>query len=105
MSGRVDTAQVFEPTKARQRAVAAELLPEHIVSRPKRGFTPPVRKWAKAIWQVNEVVLTGDATIAYGNVNADAVAQVLARPIARFGRVDQMALRLMTLELWVRSLL
>jgi asparagine synthase (glutamine-hydrolysing) len=104
MSGRLDKTQVFEPTKTRQRAVAAELLPPHIVNRPKRGFTPPVRKWARAIWMANPEALEGSASIGHSSLDSSATREILSRPIDRIGRVDQMALRLLTLELWVRSI-
>ena len=104
MSGRLDTTQVFEPTKTRQRAVAAELLPQHVVDRPKRGFTPPVRKWARAIWAANPEALSGQLIETHGSVNPSTMRAALKNPVDRMGRVDQMALRLMTLELWLRSL-
>lgn len=103
MSGRLDTAQVFEPTKTRQRAVAAALLPDHIMSRPKRGFTPPVRKWAQAIWATHRAQLTGEALAAVSCMPEDRLATHLARPVLRTGAVDQIALRLATLELWLQS--
>lgn len=104
MSGRVGLNQVDEPTKFRQRAVAKELLPEHVLNRPKRGFTPPVRKWARAIWREHRPALQIEAIAAHSSLNADAARSAVRRPVDRLGRVDQMALRLMTLELWLRSL-
>lgn len=103
MSGRIDTAQVFEPTKSRQRAVAAALLPEHVTARKKRGFTPPVRKWANAIWDANREQLTGEASAAASSMQWEVLAAHLERPVLRTGAIDQVALRIATLELWLRS--
>lgn len=103
MSGRADTLQVFEPTKLRQRAVAELLLPPSVVNRPKRGFTPPVRKWLHAIWAANNLALTAPETTARSHVEPLAVQAHLRRPVMRDGRVNQMGLRLMTLELWLQS--
>jgi len=103
MSERVDTLQVFEPTKLRQRAVAELLLPPSVVNRPKRGFTPPVRKWLHAIWAANTFALSASETIARSYAEPVAVQKQLRRPVKRDGRVNQIGLRLMTLELWLQS--
>jgi len=103
MGGRIDTRQVFEPTKLRQRAVAELLLPPSVVDRPKRGFTPPVRKWIKAIWSANRLSLSAQETIQSSDAKPLAVQTQLRRPIMRDGRVNQVGLRLMTLELWLQS--
>lgn len=104
MNGRVDTLQVFEPTKLRQRAVAELLLPSRVVNRPKRGFTPPVRKWLRAIWSANTLALSAPETIARSRVEPLAVRAQLRHPVMRDGRVNQIGLRLMTLELWLQSI-
>lgn len=103
MSGRMNTLQVFQPAKAQQRAVAKALLPEHVLKRPKRGFTPPVRSWVRAIWRENEQVLTGEASVAVSSLKESQVRRRMKRPISVGGAVDQVALRLATLELWLRG--
>ena len=103
MSGRIDALQVFEPTKLRQRAVAELLLPTSIVNRPKRGFTPPVRKWLHAIWTTNTPALSAPETIARSHVEPLALQKQLRRPVQKDGRVNQVGMRLMTLELWLQS--
>ena len=103
MSGRLKGSDLFAPTKATQRAVAAELLPAHILQRPKRGFTPPVRKWVRAIWDHNTAALDASVMAELSGVDQGAAQRILRSPLNRLGRVNQMSLRLMTLELWLRS--
>ena len=104
MSGRLDESQVFEPTKSRQRAVAARVLPKYVVDREKRGFTPPVRNWARAIWSHNAPALDAEALSTHCAMDIECARRIMRSPVDRIGRVDQMALRLLTLELWLRSL-
>lgn len=104
LGSRINDPSVFEETKSRQREVAREILPASVVNRKKRGFTPPVRDWATAIWRHQAPLLTGELLIDLGHLDAAAVRQYLKRPVRRNGSVDQMALRLATLELWLRGL-
>ena len=104
MSGRLGESQIFEPTKSRQRAVAARILPRHVVDREKRGFTPPVRNWVRAIWMRNAEVLDAESMSTKGAVDGESARRIMRSPVDRVGRIDQMALRLLTLELWLRSL-
>jgi asparagine synthase (glutamine-hydrolysing) len=93
-----------EAPKARLRQVAKELLPAHVINRPKRGFTPPVREWVAEIWRFNKAALSSDSCLAEsGLMNPGRVRDALRRPLHRTGRVNQIALRLATLELWARS--
>lgn len=104
LSGRLASSDHFEPPKARLRRIAARHLPADVVQRPKRGFTPPVRDWARAIWRRNGDALSGAALIDLAGLPAEGVAHWMSAPIARSGRINQTGLRLLTLELWMRSL-
>jgi len=104
MSERIGTQRIFEPTKSQQRAIAMELLPKHIIDRPKRGFTPPVRKWAKAIWKVNPAAVQATALTSVSNSLGDRASKLMTTPVDALGRVDQMSMRLMTLELWLQGM-
>ena len=103
MSGRLSSTDLFASTKATQRAVASELLPAHVLQRPKRGFTPPVRKWIRAIWNHNRSALNASVMSEVSSVRQYRAQRIIRSPLDHFGRVNQMSLRLMTLELWLRS--
>jgi asparagine synthase (glutamine-hydrolysing) len=104
LSGRLASRDHFSPPKDRLREIARTFLPDEVVDRPKRGFTPPVRDWIRAIWRENGDALSADASIGLAGLPAQATLKWLEKPISRSGRVNQVALRLMTLELWLRSL-
>lgn len=90
--------------KAKLRQAAKELLPVDVINRPKLGFTPPVREWVAEIWRCNEAALSSDSLLAEsGLLDPAHVRETLRRPLHRTGRVNQIALRLATLELWARS--
>lgn len=90
--------------KARLREIATRYLPPSVTNRPKRGFTPPVRDWTRAIWEENLDALSGEASIELGGLNPSATRAWMRRPISKTGRVNQIGMRLLTLELWLRSL-
>ncbi len=104
MSSRLSSEDHFGAPKARMREVARAFLPSEVIDRPKRGFTPPVRDWMRAIWRENSRVLDASACIDLAGLPAKATTSLIKSPIDRSGRVNQMALRLLTLELWLRSL-
>ena len=93
-----------EPPKLSLQKVAQEILPHQVMNRPKRGFTPPVRTWLREIWNVNQDALNADALSQVTEINVQAIRTAMANPINKTGQVNQMALRLLTLELWARSL-
>lgn len=104
LSGRLVDRDHLLPPKARLREIAAELLPAEVLTRPKRGFTPPVRAWVRAIWHENQVSLSAEALEEYSDLRVDLARKWLENPTTRGGRINQVALRLLTLELWLRSL-
>lgn len=90
--------------KHRLRQAAAEVLPPEVINRPKRGFTPPVREWLRAIWQANPHLLEGHATARAFDVSQPVVQRLIGAPTYRSGRVNQVAHRLLTLEAWLNNL-
>jgi asparagine synthase (glutamine-hydrolysing) len=104
LSGRLSNRDQFLPPKSRLREIARDYLPAEIVNRPKRGFTPPVREWIRAIWQANRDALSGEAIISNTRLNPEYVQSWMSSPTDHSGRINQIALRLLTLELWLRSL-
>ena len=104
LSGRLRSRDHFAPPKARMRELARGILPDDVISRPKRGFTPPVRDWVRAIWARNTCAMSGSACVEVAGLPASTTARWMSTPVTRSGRVNHVALRLLTLELWLRSL-
>ena len=85
------------------REIAARVLPADVVARPKRGFTPPVREWLRAIWAEHAGSAASVLIETLPNA-AEPVRRHLASPVMRSGQVDQVAFRLLTLGLWIAGL-
>lgn len=101
---RMGDGALSQPAKAELRKVAETVLPPHVINRPKRGFTPPVRDWISEIWRVNASAFGPDSSLAAsGLMDPRLVLSSMKSPTHRTGRVNQIALRLATLELWYRS--
>jgi asparagine synthase (glutamine-hydrolysing) len=103
-SRRAGDGALSQPGKSELRKVAEAVLPAHVINRPKRGFTPPVRAWVSEIWRQNMPAFGPDSALAAsGLMNPKDVMAAMKSPTHRTGRVNQIALRLATLELWYRS--
>ena len=73
-----------------------DLLPEELLSRKKRGFTPPVMEWMDRVVENYGPLLPGGALVKAGIV-VPQVAERLPR-----GRPVGFAYRMVLLELWAR---
>ena len=104
LSGRQDDLSFLCPPKHALREVAAKVLPPEVLARPKRGFTPPVREWSRAIWEQNRSALDADHLIDTCQLPKESCRDILKKPTYKSGRMNPMSLRLLTLELWLRSL-
>ncbi|MDA9863368.1 asparagine synthase (glutamine-hydrolyzing) [bacterium] len=93
-----------DPPKSRLRAAAREVLPPAVTDRPKRGFTPPVREWLKEIWRQNPSAVAGESIQSSFGLEPTTVRRLMASPLHSSGQVNQLGLRLMTLELWLQEL-
>lgn len=101
MSGRArGDGGLLQAPKSQLRAACKGQLPEVILERPKRGFTPPVRTWMREIWRTNAHQLLDSALGADGLVDIEAARRILRSPFERSGRISPVSFRLATLEFW-----
>ena len=93
------------PGKQWLRAAVAGDIPEWVLNRPKRGFSPPTNDWVAALVHARGESLTGGALVSAG-ILSEAGAQVLARPSGAFDRGlrDQLAYQSLVLEQWFRGM-
>ena len=84
-------------------AAVKGLVPTEILTRPKKGFTPPVKDWHKAIYLFHKEDFAKPRIVDLGLVTEKATS-ILSRPISRIGRPSLLWLELAVLELWVRGL-
>ena len=94
-----------QPPKARLREIAARTLPLEVVTRPKMGFTPPIRDWIRDIWRIQGPTLRSPVLADATEFHRPQLLKNIQSPIFLSGQVSQVALRLLTLELWFRSLI
>lgn len=97
-------ADAVSPGKQWLRAAVATDIPDWVLQRPKRGFSPPTRDWVNALVRDRGDSLVGGTLVSAG-VLSDAGAQALARPSGTFDRGlrDQLAYQSLVLEQWFRT--
>jgi asparagine synthase (glutamine-hydrolysing) len=98
-------ADAVAPGKRWLRAAVARDIPEWVLNRPKRGFSPPTREWVAALVRARGESLVGGALVASGLLSKRG-ARSLARPSGRFDRGlrDQLAYQALVLEQWFRGM-
>jgi len=89
------------PPKAWLRDALGDLLPKEVADRPKRGFTPPWRRWSAAIFREH-----GGALVDGFLSDMDVLRPMDSglSPLDRFGRASAVALPALTLELWAKGM-
>ncbi|HKS09209.1 MAG TPA: asparagine synthase (glutamine-hydrolyzing) [Pyrinomonadaceae bacterium] len=96
-------SDIDEPPKARLHAAIKDLLPEWVVKRPKRGFTPPVRDWHNTLLKTYGDSLKDGFLTSHGVLN-EASAQRLTTAIMPFDELAPISLRALVLEHWCRRM-
>lgn len=93
------------PGKRWLRAAVAGDIPEWVLSRPKRGFSPPTRDWVASLVRERGSGLASGVLVQAGLLSEQG-ARSLARPSGRFDRGlrDQVAYQALVLEQWFRTM-
>jgi len=104
LSTMANNAILQESPKAALKEAASRVLPKDVMARPKMGFTPPVRQWIRSIWRAQGSTLRSPLLAETNVFDQRQLLRNLQTPIEQTGRVNQMALRLLTLELWMRGI-
>lgn len=93
------------PGKSWLRAAVAKDIPGWVLSRPKRGFSPPTRDWVASLVRERGAALASGELVRSGLLS-HAGAMQLARPSGPFDRGlrDQIAYQALVLDQWFRSM-
>lgn len=93
------------PGKQWLRAAVRHKIPDWVLNRPKRGFSPPSRGWVAALVRDHGDSLAGGYLQEQGVLSASGVSD-LRRPSGRFDRGlrDQLAYQSLVLEQWYRTM-
>ena len=89
--------------KAWLRSALSDILPEFVFKRSKRGFTPPWRKWSRAIIKAYGDEIANGELVNRGIIRRDSVP-LLLKPFDYFGRQNPMCLATIVLEKWVNGM-
>jgi asparagine synthase (glutamine-hydrolysing) len=91
------------PRKQWLRSALKGIVPDDVMRRRKRGFTPPWRRWTSALMLAFGDQLAHGALVDLGLLDRDAAVR-LRRGIDRLGRPVPLALPTLVLELWVSGM-
>ena len=86
--------------KARLREALRGVLPPDVLNRPKRGFTPPVAEWLRAVVTRYGGRLAEGPLVAAGLIEPSGARRMLERALARSNRELFMAYKLILLDTW-----
>lgn len=90
------------PPKAWLRAAVNDLLPEWVMNRKKRGFTPPVKEWRTSLIRTYGHNLQGGYLQQKGIISEFGAKQLASTPL-QSGLKDQLAFQTLILEMWCRQ--
>jgi asparagine synthase (glutamine-hydrolysing) len=82
---------------------ASDLVPEYVVNRPKRGFTPPVSSWIAALRLRFGRELASGALVGEKLLDVQAATR-LAGATSRFGADYDLFFKYLVLEYWYRGM-
>ena len=91
------------PAKSWLKDAAAHLLPEWVLRRPKKGFSPPTPEWMAAIFQAHGGGLQ-DGYLVNQGVLTQAMANALSKGPDRNVPGVSMAYKALVLETWCRRM-
>lgn len=89
------------PPKHWLRGAARAYLPQDVLDRPKRGFTPPYRRWSKSILREHGGALV-DGVLAEVDVLRNP--KKIPKHVDGLGRTNGLAMSMLTLEMWARGM-
>ena len=92
------------PPKAWLKAALKGVLPDWVLQRPKRGFTPPVREWHRALFAAYGAKLA-NGYLVRSDVLTSESAWLLAKGDFPLGVTAPPSFKALVLEMWCRSLM
>lgn len=94
---------VDKPPKAWLKAAIADLLPENVINRRKRGFSPPVMEWHRALFATHGASLR-DGYLLGSSVLTETSAHHLSSGHFPSDNVTPMSFKALVLEQWCRRM-
>ena len=91
------------PPKAWFRSAVKDLVPDWVMNRPKRGFTPPLDEWHRALFAAHGARLDGGFLVSKG-VLSPSSGRALAKGPYPPEAGAPISFKALTLELWCRQM-
>jgi asparagine synthase (glutamine-hydrolysing) len=91
------------PAKAWLRRAVEGVLPDWVLTRPKRGFAPPVAEWHAALFAAHGDSLCDGYLLQSGVLSRESVAQ-LARGTFPPEQTSPLSFKALVLEQWCRRM-
>ncbi len=92
-----------QPAKAWLKAAIKGLLPDWVMQRPKRGFSPPVTEWHRALFAAHGEKLADGYLTQHGILNLESARQLSTGPFPQ-GAITPMSFKALVLEQWCRQM-
>ena len=92
-----------QPAKAWLKAAIKDLLPDWVTQRPKRGFSPPVTEWHRALFAVHGEKLADGYLTQHGILNQESAKQLSTGPFPQ-GAITPASFKALVLEYWCRQM-
>lgn len=85
------------------KSAVKDLVPQWVMERPKKGFSPPIREWYEAIFNAYGGLLKRGKLVEYDVLSEDA-AEYLSRGLCPPGAIMPISFKALVLECWVRKM-
>jgi asparagine synthase (glutamine-hydrolysing) len=92
-----------EPPKSWFKAAVKDLLPDWVVQRPKRGFSPPVTEWHRALFAAHGEKLADGYLRQNGVLNDESARHLATGPFPE-GAISPLSFKALVLETWCRRM-
>ncbi|MDN5940325.1 MAG: asparagine synthase (glutamine-hydrolyzing) [Nitrospira sp.] len=91
------------PPKAWFRAAIKDVVPDWVMHRPKRGFTPPLREWHQAVFAAHGSKLDNGFLVSAGVLRSSSGRNLAKGPYPTDAGAP-VSFKALTLELWCRQM-
>lgn len=92
------------PPKHWLKEAMKNVLPDHVLNRPKRGFAPPTREWHAAIFAAHGDSLVDGHLVKAGILSREGAAD-LSKGEFPAGAITPLSFKALVLEQWCRQML
>jgi len=79
------------------------ILPDEVINRPKSGFTPPTSEWIIRAFKQYGGLLDRGYLVEHNIIDGQQCTQFLHSHLMKDGYVQNVAFRMLTLEIWCRA--